>query len=331
MSDQKKSRYLQYLPAIFQEDSFLGKFLSPFEEVLTGFGDLLSDIDDYFAPALTDPDFLPWLANWLALVLDEDWDEEKRRRLIGEAVELYRRRGTVKGLKRYLEIYAGLVPEIRECRWPGGMQIGVASRIGGIIPDNISLASIKAVTRVQPLIYHDYYVVDTVAPASYPEEPECIDMPEVQPLQLYYCTSLVKKVETGMEVDDEGIEQPHVDILLYSDSVPKRYKPATVTRRDGLVDDRYILKIDIETEVEYIGDTFLVDEEELPYCFVVDVRVPFDDLEDVKLDKVRAIVDLEKPAHTMYYLKLTPVVSEYMLHPMQIGICCTIGLDTIIG
>ena len=62
MSDQKKSRYLQYLPAIFQEDPFLGKFLSPFEEMLTGFGDLLSDIDDYFAPALTDPDFLPWLA-----------------------------------------------------------------------------------------------------------------------------------------------------------------------------------------------------------------------------------------------------------------------------
>jgi hypothetical protein len=192
------------------------------------------------------------------------------------------------------------------------------------------LASIKAATRVQPLIYHDYYVVDTIT-ASYPEEPECIDMPEVQPLQFYYCTSLVKKVETGTEVDDKGIKQPYVDILLYSDSIPKRYKSATVTRRDGLVDDRYILKIDVNTEVEYIGDTFLVDEEELPYRFIVDVRVPIDDIEDVKLDKVRAIVDLEKPAHTMYYLKLTPVVSEYILHPMQIEICCTIGLDTIIG
>ncbi len=211
------------------------------------------------------------------------------------------------------------------------MQIGVASRIGGTIPDNISLASIKAVTRVQPLVYHDYYVVDTVAPASCPEGPESVDMPEVQPLQLYYCTSLVKKVETGVEVDDEGIGQPYVDILLYSDSIPKRCKPATVTRRDGLVDDRYILKIDVDTEVEYIGDTFLVDEKELPYCFVVNARVPFDDIGDVKWDKVRAIVDLEKPAHTMYYLKLTPVVSEYILHPMQIEICCTIGLDTIIG
>lgn len=319
MSEQKKSRYLQYLPAVFQEDPFLGGFLAPFEEVLDDFGDKLSGIDRHFAPALTDSDFLPWLAGWLALALDDDWDEGKKRRLIAEAVELYRRRGTVKGLKRYLEIYAGLVPEIRECRRPGGMQIGVTSRIGGTVPEDAPLSTIQSAARVQPLTRDDYYVVDITASGRHQ--------------QIYYSTTLVKKVATGYE---EDTRQPYVDIYLHSHDEPEHYVNAGISRRDGLADNHYSLTTGTDTdttEVEYIGDTFLVDEEELPYCFIVDARVSFDRMEDVKLDKVRAIVNLEKPAHTMYYLKLTPVVSEYVLHPMQIGIRprCTIGLNTIIG
>ena len=143
MNGPKKSSYLDYLPSIHHDDPFLGEFLVPFEQVMTGFGDLLSGIDTYFAPALTNEEFLPWLANWVALTLDKDWDESKRRRLISEAVQLYRRRGTVSGMKRYLEIYAGLAPEIREWRWPGGMQIGVSSRIGGIAPSDASLTGIQ--------------------------------------------------------------------------------------------------------------------------------------------------------------------------------------------
>ena len=325
MTEQKKSRYLEHLPAIYHEDPFLGEFLLPFEEVLTGFEELLSTIDRYFAPALTDADFLPWLANWVALVLDEEWDETKRRQLIREAVELYRWRGTVRGLKRYLEIYTGLVPEIRESLWPGGMQIGMASRIGGTIPEDASLAVIDRTARDQPVVYHDYYVVETVAPVGHSH------VPEGRPLVLYYRADRVKKVETGVEDDI-----PYIDIWHLSPdgevSTMIRHKPLIgVTRRDGLIDDRYHIGIAPEIEVEYIGDTFLVDEEELPYHFVVDVRVPLAEAANVKLDKVRAIVGLEKPAHTMYYLKLTPVVSDYLLQPMQIEVRSTIGIDTIVG
>jgi len=116
----------------------------------------------------------------------------------------------------------------------------------------------------------------------------------------------------------------------------KTHQPATVTRRDGLLDNSYILEIETETgvkTVEYQGDTFFIDEVagEQPYRFIVDVRVPLEEVEQVKLDKVRAIIDLEKPAHTMYYLKLTPLASEHILHVMQIGIRSTIGVDTTIG
>lgn len=319
MTEQKKSRYLEYLPAIYHEDPFLGEFLLPFEKVLTGFEELLSNIDCYFAPALTDTDFLPWLANWVALVLDEDWEEPKRRHLIGEAVELYRWRGTVRGLKRYLEIYTGLVPEIRECCWPGGMQIGVASRIGCTIPEDASLTIINRATRKEPVTYYDYYIVDTITPADHPEVPTgCA-------LQLYYRADRVKEVT---------IRDGCVEIRMLDDHTVSHEK-ASVTRRDGLIDDHYTLETGTGARVEYTGDTILVDEEDLPYRFIVEVRVPAEEIKhgEIKkvMEKVRAIVDLEKPAHTLYYLKLTPVVSEYLLQPMQIGILSRIGIDTIIG
>ena len=173
MTEQTRSQYLDYLPGIYHQHSFLGQFLLPFEEVLTGFEDLLSTIDRYFSPALTDADFLPWLSTWVALVLDEEWDEAKRRSLIAQAVELYRWRGTVYGLKSYLKLYTGLEPEIREWSWPGGMQIGVASQIGVITlvgeitpideiePIPISYNQIDSMTHTQPPKHNDYYVVST--------------------------------------------------------------------------------------------------------------------------------------------------------------------------
>ena len=113
-----------------------------------------------------------------------------------------------------------------------------------------------------------------------------------------------------------------------------RHQPATITRRDGLIDSCHILTLETAAgteSVEYRGNTFLIGEVEQPYRFVVETRVPAADIEEVKLDKVRGIIDLEKPAHTMYYLKLTPVVSEYVLQPMQIEVRSTIELDTTVG
>jgi hypothetical protein len=76
-----------------------------------------------------------------------------------------------------------------------------------------------------------------------------------------------------------------------------------------------------------------VDEiaEERPYRFIVDVRVPAVDLPRIQLDKVRAILDLEKPAHTVYYLKLTPVASTHALQPLQVAVRSTVELDTTVG
>jgi phage tail-like protein len=415
--EDNQSRYLEYLPAIFHADptedpaqpaeaSYLGQFLLPFEEVLTGFEDLLSVIDRYFTPALTpsdaDQDFLTWLAGWVALVLDENWDETKQRRLIAEAVRLYRLRGMISGLERYLEIYDDqILPDIRDGRWPAGMQIGVASQIGRLVPDDASLARIERVVRQQPPVRHDYYVVDTLAPPGHP------DVPEGQPLRLYYRADLVKSVTIGGEA-----EQDYVTIRLLDGRI-RRHQPAAAARSDRLHHERYSLTVEPDSGPEiiiYSGDTFLINEVELAYRFTVDIRLPCRDwtflfslqidLEESehleallgefefqgitlsdgaavtaealgrrwwKIDDedrryiavrrgslldvyawvgcegwteggrpfnvpaIRAIIDEVKPAHTEYYLKLTPVLSEYVLQPMQIEVQSTIDVDTSIG
>lgn len=107
------SSYLDYLPAIFRQDSFAGQFLLAFETVLSGAGGqpgletTISRIADYFDPVTTEAEFLPWLAGWVTLSLRADWDEQTQRGFIQQIVPLYRLRGTRAGLLRMLALYTG--------------------------------------------------------------------------------------------------------------------------------------------------------------------------------------------------------------------------------
>ncbi|MEB3310778.1 MAG: phage tail protein [Snowella sp.] len=119
------SSYLQYLPAILQEDPFMGRFLLAFEKVLSGVKDLPSDekiiqgnsdnvsgleevinrVETYFDPQETPEQFLPWLAGWVALSLRDDWEIKAKRAFIQEIVRLYQKRGTKDGLTEVLKLY----------------------------------------------------------------------------------------------------------------------------------------------------------------------------------------------------------------------------------
>ncbi len=103
--------YLQYLPAIFQEDPqgkwFMERFLSIFEHFFSGFEEEIAGITRYFNPKAADKEFLPWLASWLGLTLDAMWSERAKRELIKKAHLLFEQRGTPRGLQMVLEIYTG--------------------------------------------------------------------------------------------------------------------------------------------------------------------------------------------------------------------------------
>jgi phage tail-like protein len=122
------SSYLDYLPAIFQQDAFLGRFLLAFEEILGGLEERLDSIDHYFAPEKTPAEFLEWLSGWVALSLRADLSDDQRRDFIANAVPLYRLRGTKQGLEALIKIYTGLPPDIHELNT--SFQIGVHSTVG---------------------------------------------------------------------------------------------------------------------------------------------------------------------------------------------------------
>src|SRR5690349_20905532 len=108
------SGYLEYLPAIFQDGApFLRSFLLAFETVLSGvrardprgLEATLDRLYTFFDSEQTPEEFLPWLASWVALTLQPEWDIGFRRRFIGQITSLYRQRGTRAGVEALLRAY----------------------------------------------------------------------------------------------------------------------------------------------------------------------------------------------------------------------------------
>ena len=132
----RPSSYLNYLPALFHDDAFLGQFLLAFEQVLSGgvladreqpgLEEYIDQIYTYFRPyvpitsidganaQVTPDEFLPWLASWVALSLRDDWDDRTKRGFISKIVPLYQKRGTKAGLKEVLELYINVDKSVQE-------------------------------------------------------------------------------------------------------------------------------------------------------------------------------------------------------------------------
>lgn len=129
---------LRRIPKIYSRDpkvaSFLIRYLAMFEGFL---GELEGEsetrhslIDARSARA----ELLPWLGGFAGLVMDERWPECVRRKLLEEITWLFRFRGTVPGLMRFLEIYLGreviLIEKFR-VRGLGDALIGEKSGLQG--------------------------------------------------------------------------------------------------------------------------------------------------------------------------------------------------------
>lgn len=123
------SRYLEYLPSLYEQDDFMGRFLMLFESFWRPIDLQISGIHNYFDPDLTPARFLPWLASWFDLALDDFWSEAQQRELLKSVMWLYRRRGTRVALQRYLEIFTQRPVEILEKR-AKNMTLGKRARLG---------------------------------------------------------------------------------------------------------------------------------------------------------------------------------------------------------
>lgn len=127
---------LRRLPRVFSREpareDFLRRYLAMFEGALSDW-----EARAVARHALLDPwsapeEFLPWLAGFVGLILDPRWPVAVRRQWIEEAAWLFRFRGTVPGLKRFLEIGLGepviLIEKFR-LRGQGGALVGSGSAV----------------------------------------------------------------------------------------------------------------------------------------------------------------------------------------------------------
>lgn len=101
---------LSHLPKLYSRDDrvhdYMRRYLALPEAILTEF-----DISSLTRQVMLDPhscreEWLSWLAGFLGMSFDERFTPATRRQLIEEAAWLFRFRGTVAGLERFLQIYA---------------------------------------------------------------------------------------------------------------------------------------------------------------------------------------------------------------------------------
>lgn len=104
-----RQSYLRELPAVYREDeassAFLERFLALFEGVFTDLEAGIDELTGYLDPAGAAPEHLSWLGSFLATEADDGWPTAARREFVDRAPELYRKRGTRRGLLEAIELY----------------------------------------------------------------------------------------------------------------------------------------------------------------------------------------------------------------------------------
>jgi phage tail-like protein len=151
--------YLENLPAIYRRSDAVGRNLVRdvcflFEHMFDSVEVNLTNGWRFYDPHVTPPEFLIWLSGWTAFSLDLDWPEPQKRALIKRAVDLYRIRGTKRGLTLFLRLFTGHEPDIEENTWPfkgfrveaEGAEIGARVGLDSVIMPPVDLAHCFVVT-----------------------------------------------------------------------------------------------------------------------------------------------------------------------------------------
>ena len=149
---------IRYLPSVYADDQFAVRLTAALDQVLAPVVNTIDCVHGYLDPMLAPEDFVRWLAGWFGVVLDESWSIRAQRTLVADAVELYRMRGTMTGLRRHLEAVVDGEIRIDES---GGVSCSVRPRpdppvdirhwvhvrIWPTDPASVSEAAIEAVIR----------------------------------------------------------------------------------------------------------------------------------------------------------------------------------------
>lgn len=103
---------------------FLRRFLLLFQTLSQPVESRVAGRDLVVDPVRMESRFLPWLASWLDFTLDERIPVTRRRIFLRRAVELFKWRGSERGLKEVLKTLTGLEVDIAPRRGPQPMELG---------------------------------------------------------------------------------------------------------------------------------------------------------------------------------------------------------------
>jgi phage tail-like protein len=250
--------YLGSLPAIYQKPGvcrdFLLRLLSLFESFNSETEAAIARLPALFDPLAAPADYLPWLAGWLALQLEEDWDEATARLAVAQAFARYAQRGTAVGLRRALKDDAGVDVVIQE-----------------------------------PILHAAWWSLPVPAGAK------CGSAPGSREGETVW-----KAVENS--------------VLGYTTMLAPAQAQGAVVGTSAVLDQSHLIPA-ADFGVPLFGDvafrfTVLVFEGQINCATAA--------------DRVRAIIEREKPAHTAYHL--------CVLKPrMRVGFQARVGIDTIVS
>jgi len=115
----------KYLPAVYREDTFgvaadrlapgepptradfLGRFLANFEGILTSLEDLVAGAWRWTDARTAPEGALEWLGSWIGVEFEPWYPAARRRERLRRAPELFRWRGTLKGMRLALDVATG--------------------------------------------------------------------------------------------------------------------------------------------------------------------------------------------------------------------------------
>ena len=107
--------------------------------------DVIAGLVNLYGAWTAPPDYLDWLAQWVALQFSPEWDEYQRRSVLSKIVGIYTERGTKQGLDTFFDIYA-------VASQPTRVVVDNKSKILFCKPQAGTIAPIPALVSQRPLV-----------------------------------------------------------------------------------------------------------------------------------------------------------------------------------
>ena len=322
----------KYLPAVYREDetsaSFLDRFLANIEGFFTTAEDRIAAVEALFDVRSAPGDTLDWLASWFGVALDPSWNEAKRRLFIAHAPDFFEQRGTTHGVQNAIRL------AIDDCIDPT-MFSARPRRIRGL--DQVRIVETYRTRHVAPVVAGDS--TEEIGPREIPAAARWRASEGRSRLNTRYREFLAAAGLTVPANAEIPIREPRdgdaarlwrtfshdslgfvpsataSDVAAWRAFLKRRYQTGqSLTSVYGVASvDDVLLPDRLPPDGRALRDWFDFESTVMPvrrsaHRFSVLVPIPrsqdnTEEFRRTRLDLVRRVVDLEKPAHTVFDVK----------------------------